>query len=106
MDFYVSEQGDRVLSAETVAAMNGVLSAYAICEGKISSEKHRLDTTVYETNVHYPTDSSLLWDSFRTLWPLGRQPPEGTAGTGFASSLSRQEGQEALYTFTRPQRRQ
>ena len=25
-----------------------------------------MDTTAYETNIHYPTDSSLLWDSYRT----------------------------------------
>jgi hypothetical protein len=40
---------------------------------KISSEKLRLDTTVYETNIHYPTDSSLLWDSFRALARLLQQ---------------------------------
>jgi IS5 family transposase len=39
---------------------------------KISPEKERLDTTVYETNIHYPTDSSLLWDSFRTVARLVR----------------------------------
>ena len=26
-----------------------------------------MDTTAVETNIHYPTDSSLLWDSYRTL---------------------------------------
>lgn len=67
MDFTFLSKAIGVLSAETVAAMNGVLSTYAVCEGKISGEKHRLDTTVYEANIHYPTDSSLLWDSFRTL---------------------------------------
>ena len=41
-------------------------------EEKISGEKQRMDTTVYETNIHYPTDSSLLWDSFRTLSRLLR----------------------------------
>jgi len=40
---------------------------------KISGEKQRMDTTVYETNIHYPTDSSLLWDSFRTLSRLLRE---------------------------------
>ena len=40
---------------------------YAVSEKKIDGEKCRLDTTVVETNIHYPTDSSLLWDSFRTL---------------------------------------
>jgi IS5 family transposase len=67
MDFTFLSKAIGVLSAETVAAMNDVLCAYAVCEGKIRGEKHRLDTTVYEANIHYPTDSSLLWDSFRTL---------------------------------------
>ena len=40
--------------------------------GELSGDKQRMDTTVYETNIHYPTDSSLLWDSFRTLARLGR----------------------------------
>jgi IS5 family transposase len=55
------------LSEETWQAMNGALIRYAMKENKITGEKLRLDTTVYETNIHYPTDSSLLWDSFRTL---------------------------------------
>ena len=53
--------------------MNRVLAEYAKQQEKISSEKLRLDTTVYETNIHYPTDSSLLWDSFRTLARLLQQ---------------------------------
>ena len=72
MDFSLLSKAFCFLSAETVAAMNQVLNAYAVSGGKISSEKHRLDTTVYEANSHYPTDSSLLWDSFRTLARLVR----------------------------------
>ena len=55
------------LSKSTVEALNEVLAQYAVQEGKISGEKQRMDTTAYETNIHYPTDSSLLWDCFRTL---------------------------------------
>jgi IS5 family transposase len=36
----------------------------------------RIDTTAYETNIHYPTDASLLWDGFRTLARLLRQTKE------------------------------
>lgn len=72
MDFSLLSKAFCFLSAETVAAMNQVLNAYAVSEGKISSDQHRLDTTVYEANIHYPTDSSLLWDSFRTLARLVR----------------------------------
>jgi len=61
------------LSEKTWETMNSVLAQYAKEQEKISSEKMRMDTTVYESNIHYPTDSSLLWDSFRTLSRLLRQ---------------------------------
>ena len=55
------------ISPKTWQAMNRALGQYARREELISSEKVRVDTTAVETNIHYPTDSSLLWDSFRTL---------------------------------------
>ena len=67
MDFSFLDKAFCVLSDTTWETMNGVLAQYAKEQDKISHEKLRLDTTVYETNIHYPTDSSLLWDSFRTL---------------------------------------
>lgn len=73
MDFTFLNKASCVLSAKTLEAMNEALSQYAVQEEKISGEKQRMDTTVYETNIHYPTDSSLLWDSFRTLSRLLRE---------------------------------
>jgi IS5 family transposase len=55
------------LSEHTWKAMNAVLGQYARATGKISGDRMRVDTTVYETDIHYPTDSSLLWDGFRVL---------------------------------------
>ena len=72
MDFTFLNKASCALSAKTLAAMNQALSQYAVQEDKISGEKQRMDTTVYEVNIHYPTDSSLLWDSFRTLSRLLR----------------------------------
>ena len=34
-------------------------------EGNIDVEHIRTDTTVTESNIHYPTDSTLLWDCYR-----------------------------------------
>lgn len=73
MDFTFLNKASCALSAKTLEAMNQALSQYAVQEEKISGEKQRMDTTVYETNIHYPTDSSLLWDSFRTLSRLLRK---------------------------------
>ncbi len=36
-------------------------------ERVVVGRKLRIDTTVVETNVHYPTDSSLLADGLRVL---------------------------------------
>ena len=72
MDFTFLNRAYNALRSETITKMNSALNGYAITEGMISSEKQRMDTTAYETNIHYPTDSSLLWDSFRTISRLIR----------------------------------
>src|SRR6266581_973656 len=36
-------------------------------EGVVAGRRMRVDTTVVETNIHYPTDSSLLGDGVRVL---------------------------------------
>lgn len=67
MDYTFLCKAFNVLSEETWKEINEALSGYAKGNEKITAEKLRLDTTAYETNIHYPTDSSLLWDGFRTL---------------------------------------
>ena len=67
MDFTFMSKAFAALSPETWEAMNDALGHYARDEDQISADGLRVDTTAYETNIHYPTDSSLLWDSFRVL---------------------------------------
>ncbi len=67
MDFSFLGKAFAALSEETWQAVNLSLAQYAKDEAWISGEKLRTDTTAYEVNIHYPTDSSLLWDSFRVL---------------------------------------
>jgi IS5 family transposase len=73
MDYSFLNKAYGIISEKTWDAINQTTAQYATREGKISPEKLRMDTTVYETNIHYPTDSSLLWDSFRTLARLLRK---------------------------------
>jgi len=49
----------------------------------VSGRKLRVDTTVVETNIHYPTDSSLLVDGVRVLTRVMKRVAEvaGEAGT-------------------------
>ena len=55
------------LSPETWRNINTLFGYHMIDAGKITPETVRVDGTVVETNIHYPTDSSLCWDAYRTI---------------------------------------
>ena len=55
------------ISPRTWKALNAFLAQAAAREGLITGEKLRIDTTATETNIHWPTDSGLLWDTYRVL---------------------------------------
>ena len=61
---------------ETWQAINRCLAEHAVQSELIGGDKLRLDTTAVETNIHYPADSTLLWDVYRTLDRLIRQARE------------------------------
>lgn len=82
MDFTFLCKAYTALSEETWKAINETLSGYARAEGKITAERLRIDTTAYETNIHYPTDSSLLWDSYRTLARVMRDASDEMRAVG------------------------
>jgi IS5 family transposase len=52
---------------KTWKALNELLAQAAVAEGLITGEMLRIDTTATETNIHWPTDSGLLWDTYRVL---------------------------------------
>lgn len=55
------------ISPETWKEVNKSLTKFAAEHGLIDGQRLRMDTTAVETNIHWPTDSSLLWDTYRTL---------------------------------------
>jgi IS5 family transposase len=55
------------ISPETWQTINQSYALRMKQEEKIDTDNIRIDTTVVETNIHYPTDSSLLWDTYRTI---------------------------------------
>jgi len=57
----------KAISAATWNMINTDLLGYAKCENIEKGRKVRIDCTCVESNVHYPTDSTLLWDSVRVL---------------------------------------
>ena len=58
------------LRPETVRALNEAVVRAAVAQGLEDGHRLRSDTTVVETNIHFPTDSGLLWDGVRVLTRL------------------------------------
>jgi IS5 family transposase len=57
----------RQLGPELVGQIHQRMVEIAVENKVVSGRKMRVDTTVVETNIHYPTDSSLLGDGVRVL---------------------------------------
>jgi IS5 family transposase len=57
----------RQLGPEVIQKVHERVVAIAQEKKVVSGRKRRVDTTVVETNIHYPTDSSLLGDGTRVL---------------------------------------
>jgi len=58
------------LSSATVEKLNDAIVKAAVCDGLEDGKKLRIDTTVVETDIHWPTDAALLWDTVRVLTRL------------------------------------
>ena len=58
------------LTPATLQTINQALIQAAVQLGLEDGKKLRVDTTVAETNIHHPTDATLLWDSVRTITRL------------------------------------
>ncbi len=58
---------------ETCRRMHDVLNGWAVGAGRVRGKRLRLDTTAVETDVHRPSDSSLLWDCYRVMARLIRK---------------------------------
>jgi IS5 family transposase len=67
MDFSTLCKLKNAIRPATWKRINQSLARYAVRGERITGEALRLDTTAVETNIHWPTDSSLLWDSYRVL---------------------------------------
>src|ERR1700693_988097 len=55
------------LEPQVIAQINQRMVTIAKDKGVAKGRNMRIDTTVVETNIHYPTDSSLLGDGVRVL---------------------------------------
>jgi transposase, IS5 family len=58
------------LRAPTMRSVNEVLVQAAVALGLEDGNKLRIDTTVAQTDIHHPTDNTLLWDVVRVVTRL------------------------------------
>ena len=55
------------LTPQTLKAVNGLVVQAAVALGLEDGAKLRVDTTVVQTDIHHPTDNTLLWDVVRVV---------------------------------------
>jgi IS5 family transposase len=72
----------QVIGAEGVEAIHRQVVELAREAGVVRGRRARVDTTVVETNIHYPTDSSLLRDGVRVLLRAVQRVEAATTQTG------------------------
>jgi IS5 family transposase len=61
------------LTPGTLQAVNDAVIRAAVTLGLEDGTKLRVDTTVVQTDIHHPTDNTLLWDSVRVVTRLVRK---------------------------------
>jgi IS5 family transposase len=97
------------LTPATLEAINQAVIQAAVQLGLEDGKKLRVDTTVVETNIHYPTDGTLLWDSVRTITRLVEdlhdKLPQGVQGFTNRTRGARRRMQQ-IQRMTAQQRQQ
>ncbi|MGC1222034.1 MAG: ISNCY family transposase [Candidatus Sulfotelmatobacter sp.] len=97
------------ITPATLVAVNQLVVQAAVKLGLEDGRQLRVDTTVVETNIHYPTDATLLWDTVRTVtrlvWDLHEKLPRGVKGFTDRTRSARRRMQE-IQRMTARQREQ
>jgi len=70
----------RMMGPEVVERIHRRIIEVAKQEGAVKGRRMRVDTTVVETNIHYPTDSSRLGDGARVLTRLMKKVESAVGG--------------------------
>jgi IS5 family transposase len=86
------------LTPATIEAINRAVVQRAVQLGLEDGKQLRVDTTVVETDIHYPTDATLLWDTVRTVTrlvdKLHQELPGGVEGFTNRTRSARRRMQE------------
>ena len=85
------------IKAETWTRINEALLLYAQQRKLEKGKSLRVDTTVVETNIAYPLDSRLLWDSIRVLTRLMERSRQGLPELHFAFAKRTRRAKKLCY---------
>ena len=67
IDYSLLCKAFNAISPESWQVVNQMLAFASIKNQTLDVSCIRADSTVVETNIHWPTDASLLWDSYRVI---------------------------------------
>lgn len=81
MDFGFLDKCFLAIRPQTWRRLNEGLGRYGVAKGKVHPDVLRTDTTVVESNIHYPTDASLLWDTWRVASRLLKRARQRAPGS-------------------------
>ena len=76
MDFSFLDKCFLAIEPKTWKGVNELLGQYGVAAEAVHPQIIRTDTTVVEANIHYPTDASLLWDTWRVASRLLKRARE------------------------------
>ena len=85
------------IKSETLAQINEALILYAQEKKKEKGTSLRVDTTVVGTNIAYPLDSRLLWDSIRVLTRIMERARQEIPGINFAFAKRTRRAKKLCY---------
>jgi IS5 family transposase len=98
------------LTPATLEAINDIVVKAAVDLGLENGKKLRVDTTVVESDVHHPTDTTLLWDTVRVVTRLVRRLddllPDGVPGFTNRTRSARRRMQEIQRMTPRERQKQ
>jgi IS5 family transposase len=73
MDHTFLNRAFKAIRPQTWKRVNAALGQRSVASAAVDPAVIRVDTTVVETNIHWPTDSSLLWDTWRVASRIMRR---------------------------------
>jgi IS5 family transposase len=76
MDYSFLDKCFLAIRPQSWKRVNELLGRYGVATEAINPKVIRTDTTVVESNIHHPTDSSLLWDTWRVTTRLLKRARE------------------------------